>query len=149
MTNKIKLIFPVLALGILISGTAFAAETTPRKEGLKEITTGTTIPVSVKNNTTTQNTKSVCITNAKTTKASAVKAANDTAKQAKLNAKTAKDASIKEAKANANKKAGLAQIRTANAIYKKSIKDANTSQISAIKLTITTYKNNIKTCPIK
>ena len=78
MTNKIKFILPVLALGLLLSSIAFAQNTA-----------GTTVT----SGTTT--TRKECVASAKTTRDNAIKSASDIAKQAKLDAKTTKDAAFK------------------------------------------------------
>jgi len=83
MTNKIKLMFPVLALGLLmVGGTIYAATTTTPISETKAVTPST------------PSAKSTCITSAKTARATAIKTANDTMKQAKVSAKTAKDEAI-------------------------------------------------------
>jgi len=150
MTNKIKLIFPVLALGLILSGTAFAATSNITKEEATEIKTGTTEKkeVTVKAPISTS-AKTKCISDAKVAKSGAIKLANDTAKKAKLDAKTVKDAAIKEAKLNADKKAGLALVKTANASYKKSIKEITVAQTASLKAATVDYKNSIKVCPVK
>ncbi len=150
MTNKIKLIFPVLALGLVLSGTAFAATTSTTTEEKTEIKTGTTEPKELKGNTiAAQTAKSTCITDAKTTKATAVKLANDTAKQTILDAKIVKDTAIKTAKSNTDKTAKAAAIKLANDTYKKAVNDAKSAQSASIKTATTVYKNAIKTCPVK
>jgi hypothetical protein len=152
MTNKIKLIFPVLALGLILGSTAFAATTT--KEEATEIKTGTTEAKGVKEDSVittvkTQTPRSLCITTAKTTRSASIKSANDIAKQAKIDAKTAKNSAITIAKANTDKIAKAAAIKDANTTYKKAIKDANTTLIASLKTIKVDYSRALKACPVK
>lgn len=145
MTNKIKLIFPVLALGlVLVGGTAFAATTTTTPS----VKTGTT-EVNKKIKTTVSPERIACIAAAKTARAAQIKTTNDTAKKAKLDAKTTRDASLKTAKANTDKVVKAAAIKVANATYKQAVKDANTALTASLKVAKADYATAIKACPVK
>ena len=71
MTNKIKLVFPVLALGLILSSTAFAATATTEVKDIKT------------NKVTISTAKSSCVSAAKVVKTTAIKAANGALKTAK------------------------------------------------------------------
>jgi len=151
----------MLALGLMLSAVpAFAADTTSTtgantnkievkaKDKLTDVKTSVKAKVQ-KSSVKTVSAKNSCIASAKTARATAIKGANDTAKQARLDAKTARDTAVTAAKANTDKVAGTAAIKIANATYKQAIKDIATTQKASLKTAKSDYVTAIKACPKK
>ena len=154
MMNKVKFIFPVLALGLILSSTAFA-------------NTSTT-PTTSKNAVITKN---VCTANAKATYTTAVKVATKGAEDADLTAKVTMTTALKEAgvsiktgnttakvaktaylvalkntKTLTDKTARVQAIKTANDTYKAALKDARASTTAgstSVKVANATYKTAV------
>lgn len=156
-----KFAIPVIALGLLLSSTAFAKED---EKNSNDDSRGVGSAV-------TASERKVCLTTAKTTRVAAVKAASDIAKAGRANArttretalssaKTTRDAAVTAAKANTDKTAARTAIKAANAAYKTVVKSTNVdykaslksiiaTQAASVKTAWSNYTTAVKACPAK
>ena len=128
-------IIPVLFISLVLVSTSFAQTAST--------TTG------MVNNSASITTKKECVMTAKTGLKSAIRSANDVAKQAKIDAKKTRDESIKAAKANTDKAARDTAIKTAKSNYTKAVNDIRTTQKDSIKKAKSDYITASKACSNK